>query len=152
MKEVRNSRRRASLPTQSGGMVPRRRAFASWERPENESLLWIVPCPQGEMDAARKCSRLKRRRFLSIESWSMIESQAMSDGGVVARKVWKFVGMSGLSFAWGRSSLLRLPVAEGLTVDRMLENIARHCSALIVFCTIFARLSDSLRVEELSLR
>jgi hypothetical protein len=38
---------------------------------------------------------------------------------------------------------------SGLTVVRMLENIARHCSDFIVLVTIFAFLSESREVEGL---
>jgi hypothetical protein len=87
-----------------------------------------------------------------MDSWSMMESHSISEVGVVDRKCWKFCGISVVSFAWGMRRRFKLPGEDGLTVDRMLENIARHCSAFIVFCTILALRSDSFLVDEVSFR
>ncbi len=86
MKEVRNSRRSSSFPYQSGGIVPSRSALAAGDKLVKVSWSWMVPWPQGEAAAARKCCLLKRRRLVSIADWSSSESQTMSSSELRERK------------------------------------------------------------------
>ena len=88
MKEVRNSHRRALSPNQCGGMEPERRLVAMGERLVNVGWSWIVPLPQGNTEAARKCCLLKRGRLVSMDFWSRSESHVISVSGVLARKPW----------------------------------------------------------------
>ena len=85
IKDVRNSRRRVSLPYQSFGIVPAKSAEAAGERLVKESLSWMIPCPHGDVAAALKCCLLKRRRFLSIDDRSRRESHMISVSWFVER-------------------------------------------------------------------
>ena len=86
-KEARNSWIRGSPGVcHSGGMVPLSTLSASCDKLENVIASYIMPCPQGDSDAARKASRLYVKRCFSISSLLMIVSQMRSSGAYVLRR------------------------------------------------------------------
>ncbi len=58
LNEALHSKMRGSSECQSGGILPCKIRLASGERLENVIASWIMPCPQGDSDAARNASRL----------------------------------------------------------------------------------------------
>ena len=81
----RNSLKSWSSPCQSGGRIPFNNSFASGDRLVKVSASKILPLPHCEDDAARKASRLKFRRCLSMSSFETTVSHIRSVGSLSSR-------------------------------------------------------------------
>ena len=108
----------------------------------------MVPCPHGDIDAARKCCPLNFSRFVLIDSQSKTGSHMMSSSGVVSRKCWKLVGGSVAVACCVTKSRCSALYSDVFTVlFRILLCIVRHSSAAMVFLTILNLRFDASMVS-----